>query len=102
MNNRQEGQSVPNTPSDTDDRSDTGTPRQFLSRLKSFHFHSIRTRGLAVSTGLVLIVVIVAVCAYSLSLRGHYPIALRSSLQAKAETAAAFSTGSLNRTYAEC
>ena len=59
MNNRQEGQSVPNTPSDTDDRSDTGTPRQLLSRLKSFHFHSIRTRGLAVSTGLVLIVVIV-------------------------------------------
>ena len=101
MNNRQEGQSVPNTPSDTDDRSDTGTPRQFLSRLKSFHFHSIRTRGLAVSTGLVLIVVIVAVCAYSLSLRAYYTTALRASLQAKAETASSFFTDYVNRTYAE-
>ncbi len=101
MNNRQEGQFVPNTPSDTDDRSDTGTPRQFLSRLKSFHFHSIRTRGLAVSTGLVLIVVIVAVCAYSLSLRAYYTTALRASLQAKAETASSFFTDYVNRTYAE-
>ena len=52
-----------------DNRTNTGEqlhpdgPRQHLSRLKSFRFHSIRTRGLAVSTGLVLITVIIAVAA---------------------------------------
>ena len=72
-----------------------------MSRLKSFHFHSIRTRGLAVSTGLVLIVVIIAVSAYSLSLQAYYMSAARASLQAKAETASSFFADYVNRTYAE-
>ena len=57
-------------------------PRQLLSRLKNVHFHSIRTRGLTVSTGLVLLMVIIAVSAYSLSLRAYYYSAARASLQA--------------------
>ena len=76
-------------------------PRQFLSRLRSFHFHSIRTRGLTVSTGLVLLAVIVAVSAYTLSLRAYYLSAVRASLQAKAETAAVFFTDYVNRAGAE-
>ena len=76
-------------------------PRQLLSRLKNFHFHSIRTRGLTVSTGLVLLMVIIAVSAYSLSLRAYYYSAARASLQAKAETAVSFFTDYINRTGAE-
>ena len=80
---------------------DTPEPRQFLSRLRRFHFHSIRTRGLAVSTGLVLITVIIAVSAYTISLRAYYISATRASLQAKAETASSFFADYINRTYAE-
>ena len=76
-------------------------PRQLLSRLKSVQFHSIRTRGLAVSTGLVLITVIIAVTAYTVTLRAYYYSATRASLQAKAETASTFFTDYINRTYAE-
>lgn len=76
-------------------------PRQFLPRLRSFHFHSIRTRGLTVSTGLVLLAVIIAVSGYTLSLRAYYFSAVRASLQAKAETAAIFFTDYINRTDAE-
>ena len=101
MNNRQEGPSAPNTTAKTDDMVRLSRPRQLLSRLKSFHFHSIRTRGLAVSTGLVLIVVILAVSAYSLLLQAYYLSTARASLQAKAETASSFFTDYVNRTYAE-
>ena len=91
----------PNTQENT--APDTGDmqPRQLLSRLKGFHFHSIRTRGLTVSTGLVLLAVIIAVSAYTLSLRAYYVSAVRASLQAKAETAAVFFTDYVSRTDAE-
>ena len=101
MNNRQDGQPVSKTMADPDEWKKTTTPRHFLSRLKLFRFHSIKTRGLAVSTGLVLIAVIIAVCAYSLSLQAYYVTAVRASLQAKAETASSFFTDYVNRTYAE-
>lgn len=76
-------------------------PRQLLSRLKGFQFHSLRTRGLAVGTGLVLITVIIAVLAFTLTLRAYYLTATRAALEAKAETASAFFTDYINRTYAE-
>lgn len=76
-------------------------PQPFWLRLKNVRFHSIRTRGLAVSTGLVLLTVILAVAAYSVSLRAYYYSAVRASLQAKAETAASFFSDYINRTYAE-
>ena len=76
-------------------------PGQKLPRLKGIHFHSIRTRGMAVSTGLVLVLVVLAVFAYAVSLRAYYYSAARASLQAKAETASAFFTEYINRTYAE-
>ncbi len=101
MNNRQEGLSAPHTTAKTDDSLRPGRPRQLLSRLKSFHFHSIRTRGLAVSTGLVVIAVIIAVSAYTISLQAYYMSAARASLQAKAETASSFFADYVNRTYAE-
>ena len=101
MNHLSEGVSSPNTTDKTEKPFRPATPRQLLSRLKSFHFHSIRTRGLAVSTGLVLIVVIIAVSAYSLSLQAYYMSAARASLQAKAETASSFFADYVNRTYAE-
>ena len=78
-----------------------GEPGRRLPRLRDFHFHSIRTRGMVVSTGLVLVVVILAVAAYALSLRAYYLSAARTSLQAKAETASSFFSGYINRTYAE-
>ena len=101
MSNRQEGLSAPIATPKTEKPTRQDRPRQLLSRLKSFHFHSIRTRGLAVSTGLVLIVVIIVVCAYSLSLQAYYMSAARASLQAKAETASSFFADYVNRTYAE-
>ncbi len=76
-------------------------PRQILSRLRSFHFHSIRARGLTVSTGIVLVIVVIAVLAYTLSLHAYYLSATRASLQAKAETASSFFTDYINRTGAE-
>ena len=85
----------------SDDTKTDSVPRQLLSRLKGFEFHSIRTRGLSISTGLVLITVIIAVFAYTLSLRAYYLSATRASLQAKAETASSFFTDYINRTYAE-
>ncbi len=78
-----------------------GEPGRRLPRLRLFRFHSIRTRGMVAGTGLVLLVVIVAIAAYSLSLRAYYYSAARSSLQAKAETASSFFSGYINRTYAE-
>ena len=91
----------PEKKENTDAPAGESWPRQLLSRLKGFQFHSIRTRGLVVSTGLVLLTVILAVSAYSLSLRAYYLSATRASLQAKAETASSFFTDYINRTYAE-
>ena len=48
-----------------------GEPGRRLPRLRLFRFHSIRTRGMVAGTGLVLLVVIVAIAAYSLSLRAY-------------------------------
>ena len=83
------------------DQEEESKPRQLLSRLRDFHFHSIRARGLTVSTGLVLILVIIALSAYAISLRAYYTSAARASLQAKAETASAFFTDYINRSDAE-
>ena len=72
-----------------------------LPRLRDIHFHSIRARGMFVGSGLVLIAVIVALVAYTLSLQAYYYSASRASLQAKAETASAFLSSYVDRTYAE-
>ena len=40
-----------------------GEPGRRLPRLRLFRFHSIRTRGMVAGTGLVLLVVIVAIAA---------------------------------------
>ncbi|MBR6114111.1 MAG: HAMP domain-containing histidine kinase [Oscillospiraceae bacterium] len=101
MNDHQADLNSPESAAAADERNRKGGPRQSLSRLKSFHFHSIRTRGIAVSTGLVLITVIVAVSAYTLSLQAYYLSAARAALQAKAETASSFFADYINRTYAE-
>ena len=76
-------------------------PRFRLPRLSSLRFHSIRARGMVVGTGLVLVAAILAVGAFALSLRAYYLSAMRSSLEAKAETASAFFTSYVTRTYAE-
>ena len=76
-------------------------PGRRLPRLRPIRFHSIRTRGMVTGTGLVLLTIIIAVTAYSLSLRAYYYSAARTSLQAKAETASSFFSGYINRTYAE-
>ncbi len=70
-------------------------------RIPLLHVKTIRTRGVLVGTGLVLALLIVAVAAFTLSLRAYYYSALRSALSAKAETASAFFTGYVSRTYAE-
>ncbi len=64
-------------------------------------FHSIRTRGMVVGTGMMFLAVVLALAAYSLSLRASTLSAARASLQAKAETASVFFSGYINRTYAE-
>ena len=76
-------------------------PGRRLPHFKLFSFHSIRTRGMVVSTGLVFLAVVLALLAYTLSLRAYYLSATRASLQAKAETAASFFSGYINRTYSE-
>ena len=70
-------------------------------RLSQFRFNSIRARGLAVGTGLVLLAVVVAVSAYTLSLRAYYFSAMRSALESKAEAASDYFTNYVSRTYAE-
>lgn len=70
-------------------------------QLSQFRFNSIRARGLAVGTGLVLLAVVVAVSAYTLSLRAYYFSAMRSALEAKAEAASEYFTSYVSRTYAE-
>lgn len=72
-----------------------------LPRLKNIHFRSIRARGMFVGSGLVLLAVIIALAAYTLSLQAYYYSAIRSSLQAKAETASTFLSSYVDRTYAE-
>ena len=76
-------------------------PGRRLPRLRPIRFHSIRTRGMVAGTGLVLLTIVIALTAYSLSLRAYYYSAARTSLQAKAETASSFFSGYINRTYAE-
>ena len=86
---------------ETTDSAAAGKPGRRLPRLRDLPFRSIRARGMVVSTGLVLVVAVIALAAYSLSLRAYYLSAARASLQAKAETASSFFSGYINRTYAE-
>lgn len=72
-----------------------------LTKSKLLQFTSIRTRGLAVGIGVVLVVMILAIAACTLSMRAYYMSAMRASLSAKAETASDFFTGYISRTYAE-
>ena len=72
-----------------------------LPRLRDIHFRSIRARGMFVGSGLVLLAIIIALAAYTLSLQAYYYSATRASLQAKAETASAFLSSYVDRTYAE-
>lgn len=72
-----------------------------LSAARKMQFRSIRARGLVVGIGLMLIVVILAIVACSLSMRSYYMSAMRTSLEAKAATASEFFTGYVSRTYAE-
>ena len=57
-----------------------------LPRLRDIHFRSIRARGMFVGSGLVLLAILIALAAYTLSLQAYYYSATRASLQAKAET----------------
>ena len=59
-----------------------------LPRLRDIHFRSIRARGMFVGSGLVLLAILIALAAYTLSLQAYYYAATRASLQAKAEAAA--------------
>lgn len=72
-----------------------------LSELKKLQFRSIRARGLVVGIGVVLVVIVIAIAACAFSMRAYYMSAMRSSLEAKAETASEFFTGYVSRTYAE-
>ena len=72
-----------------------------LPRLRDIHFRSIRARGMFVGSGLVLLAILIALAAYTLSLQAYYYSATRASLQAKAETASAFLSSYVDRTYAE-
>ena len=72
-----------------------------LPRLRDIHFRSIRARGMFVGSGLVLLAIIISLAAYTLSLQAYYYSATRASLQAKAETASAFLSSYVDRTYAE-
>ena len=72
-----------------------------LPRLRDIHFRSIRARGMFVGSGLVLLAILIALTAYTLSLQAYYYSATRASLQAKAETASAFLSSYVDRTYAE-
>ena len=72
-----------------------------LPRLRDIHFRSIRARGMFVGSGLVLLAIVIALAAYTLSLQAYYYSATRASLQAKAETASAFLSSYVDRTYAE-
>ena len=72
-----------------------------LPRLRDIHFRSIRARGMFVGSGLVLLAILIALTAYALSLQAYYYSATRASLQAKAETASAFLSSYVDRTYAE-
>lgn len=72
-----------------------------LPRLRDIHFRSIRARGMFVGSGLVLLAIVISLAAYTLSLQAYYYSATRASLQAKAETASAFLSSYVDRTYAE-
>lgn len=82
-------------------KADKDRPRGFFERFAAIRFHSVRTRGMVVGIGLVLLAILLAVAAYTFSLRAYYFSAMRASLEAKAETASVFFTGYVSRSYSE-
>lgn len=81
--------------------STSSDPPHRLPRLRDLRFHSIRTRGVVISTGMVLMAVVLAVGAFTFSLQAYYLSTMRTALEAKAETSASYFAGYVTKTYAE-